>query len=175
MRKMVKQTRPDRGWTVLGMLAQLREYHVPFHSNLSLGPHLLALRHKRFFARGKVGGLGQREPAKRSARGLALIVRCQANLSLIHLKSSRGRRNARPPAMMMKAFSQAAPILEHNLWSFEARFSLLFYGSSFIWSRKKAFVLRINLNEHEELSGLLITQRKNDESKFIMVLFHSPC
>ena len=63
---------------MLDMLAQLPEYHVPFHSNLSLGPHLLALRHKRFFARGKVGGLGQREPAKRSARGLALIVRCQA-------------------------------------------------------------------------------------------------
>ena len=173
MRKMVKQTRPEREWTVLGMLAQLREYHVPFHSNLSLGPHLLALRHKRFFARGKVGGLGQREPAKRSARGLALIVRCQAPGK--PLLASRGRRNARPPAMMMKAFSQAAPILEHNLWSFEARFSLLFYGSSFIWSRKKAFVLRINLNEHEELSGLLITERKNDESKFITVLFHSPC
>ena len=53
--------------------------NIMFHSILACHQaSVLSLQHEGFFARAKVGGLEQREPAKRSARGLALIVRCQA-------------------------------------------------------------------------------------------------
>ena len=48
---------------------------IPFQ--LVTRPSVLSLQHEGFFARAKVGGLEQRKPAKRSARGLALVVRCQ--------------------------------------------------------------------------------------------------
>ena len=65
---------------------------------------------ERFFARGKVRDLGWRESAKRSTRGLALIMTDPpGNLSPIRLKSSPGRRNARPLSLVIRTCSKALP------------------------------------------------------------------
>ena len=64
---------------------------------------LSALQHECFFARGKLGGLEQREPA----RGLQwvwnwlLVPDPPVNLSPTRLKSSRRQENARPAAALI--------------------------------------------------------------------------
>ena len=77
MRKMVKQMRPERGWTAVRHVGSTTGISCSIPFLLVTRPSVLSLQHEGFFARAKVGGLEQRKPAKRSARGLALVVRCQ--------------------------------------------------------------------------------------------------
>ena len=61
----------------------------------------LALRHHRFFARDQ---RESRDIRKGSSTDTSLLVPLPSNIPLTRLKSSRGRRNARPVTLLMRAY-----------------------------------------------------------------------
>ena len=84
---------------------------------------LSASRHQRSFAHRKEGGLKHCEPARGSQGSSIVSARPPTNLFPIHLKSSRGRRNTRPEALIMRATRRLKPPIFRYYYDSRSRHS----------------------------------------------------